>query len=70
KIPPARLEENEEPIFMKRRVIPYGQRDGVLKGLEKMEHDGVITRVTSSSWATPIVVAVKKDGKTPRICVD
>ncbi|VDP70522.1 unnamed protein product [Echinostoma caproni] len=61
----AKLEVNGEPIFLKRRVIPYAQRDGVLQALEKMERDGIITRVTSSTWATPIVIAIKSDGKTP-----
>ncbi|VDP86227.1 unnamed protein product [Echinostoma caproni] len=69
-VQPAKLVVDREPIFMKRRVIPYGQRDGVLQALEKMERDGIITRVTSSMWATPIVIAIKSDGKTPRICGD
>ncbi|VDP95409.1 unnamed protein product [Echinostoma caproni] len=65
---PAKLEVDGEPSFLKRRLIPYGQRDGVLQAFEKMEHDDIITRVTSSTWATPIVIAIKSDGKTPRIC--
>ncbi|VDP94555.1 unnamed protein product [Echinostoma caproni] len=69
-VQPAKLEVDGEPIFLKRHVIPYGQRDGVLQVLEKMERDGIITRVTSSTWVTPIVIAIKSDGKTPRICGD
>ncbi|VDP93957.1 unnamed protein product [Echinostoma caproni] len=63
----TKLEINGEPIFLKRRVIPYYQRDGVLQVFEKMERDGIITRITSSTWATPIVIAIKSDGKTPRV---
>ena len=70
KVPSVKLEVDGEPIFLKRRVLPYGQREGVLKALQKMEHDGVINRVESSAWATPIVVAMKSDGRTPRICGD
>ena len=70
KVDPAVLEVVGEPIFMKRRLIPYGQRDGVETALKKMECDGIISRVNSSSWATPIVVATKRDGRTPRICGD
>ncbi|VDP91910.1 unnamed protein product, partial [Echinostoma caproni] len=66
----AKLEVDGEPISLKRRVIPYGQRDGVLQVLEKMERDGIITRVTSSTWAMPIEIAIKNDGKTSRICGD
>ncbi|VDP67207.1 unnamed protein product [Echinostoma caproni] len=36
-VQPAKLEVDGEPIFMKRRVIPYDQREGVLKAIEKME---------------------------------
>ncbi|VDP28119.1 unnamed protein product [Echinostoma caproni] len=65
---PVKLEVDGEPIFLKRRVISYGQRDGVRQTLDKMERDSIITRVTSSAWATPIVIALNSDGKTPRIC--
>ncbi|VDP95381.1 unnamed protein product [Echinostoma caproni] len=65
KVRPTKLKVEGEPVFLKRLVIPHGQREGVLKALEKMEHDGILTRVTSSAWATPIVIAMKSDGKTP-----
>ncbi|VDP77747.1 unnamed protein product [Echinostoma caproni] len=66
-VQPVILEVDDEPIFLKRRVIPYGQREGVLQALEKTERDGVITRVTSSTWTAPIVIVIKSDSKTPRI---
>ncbi|VDP38721.1 unnamed protein product [Echinostoma caproni] len=68
-IQPTKLEVDGEHIFLKRRVIPYGQRDGLLQALEKMQRDGIITRVTSNTRATPIVIAIKSDGKTPQICI-
>ncbi|VDP84860.1 unnamed protein product [Echinostoma caproni] len=46
-VQPDKLKVDGGPIFLKRRVIPYGQRGGVLQALEKMERDGIITRVTS-----------------------
>ncbi|VDP90102.1 unnamed protein product [Echinostoma caproni] len=70
KVPSVKLEVDGESIFLKRRVLPYGQREGVLKAIQKMEQDGVISKVESSAWATPIVVAMKSDGRTPRICGD
>ncbi|VDP91785.1 unnamed protein product [Echinostoma caproni] len=57
-------------FFLKRRVLPYGQREGALKALQKMEQDDVISKAESSAWATPIVVAMKSDGRTARICGD
>ncbi|VDP95190.1 unnamed protein product [Echinostoma caproni] len=70
KVPSAKLEVDDKPSFLKRRVFPYGQPEVVLKALQKMEQDGLINKVESSAWATPIVVAMKVDGRTPRICVD
>ncbi|VDP25652.1 unnamed protein product [Echinostoma caproni] len=35
-----------------------------------MERDGLITRVTFITWAMPIVIVIKSDGKTPRFCGD
>ncbi|VDP73342.1 unnamed protein product [Echinostoma caproni] len=67
-VPEAVLEVVDEPVFLKRRVLPYGQREGVLNAINRMEKTGVISRVTSSTWATPIVVAMKSDDRTPRIC--
>ncbi|VDP81443.1 unnamed protein product [Echinostoma caproni] len=59
KVPWVKLEVDGEPIFIKRRILPYGQREGVLKALQNMEQDGVISKVESSAWATPILVAMK-----------
>ncbi|VDP90553.1 unnamed protein product [Echinostoma caproni] len=68
KVPSVKLEVDGESIFLKRRVLPYGQREGVLKALYKMEQNGVISKVESSAWATPVVVAIKSGGRTPRFC--
>ncbi|VDP87260.1 unnamed protein product [Echinostoma caproni] len=35
-----------------------------------MEQHSVISKVESSAWATPIVVVMKSDDRTPRICGD
>ncbi|VDP21430.1 unnamed protein product [Echinostoma caproni] len=61
KVPSVRLNVDGKPIFLKRRVLPYGQRYGVLKALQKIEQDDVINKVKSSAWATPTVVAMKSD---------
>ncbi|VDP81876.1 unnamed protein product [Echinostoma caproni] len=42
-VQPAELEVDGEPVFLKRRVILYDQREGVLQALEKMKRDGIIT---------------------------
>ncbi|VDP92175.1 unnamed protein product [Echinostoma caproni] len=67
KVPSVKLEVDGEPIFLTLRVLPYGQREGVLKALKKMKQDGVLNKVESSA---SIVVAMKSDGRTPRTCED
>ncbi|VDP89863.1 unnamed protein product [Echinostoma caproni] len=70
KVPSVKLEVDGEPIFLKRRILPYGQRKGVLKALQKMEQDSMISKLGSSASATSIVVAIKSDSRTPQICED
>ncbi|VDP17511.1 unnamed protein product [Echinostoma caproni] len=68
-VPEAVLEVNVESVFLKRRILPNGQRD-VLKAIKRMRKNGVISRMTSSTWANPIAIAMKSDGRTPGICGD
>lgn len=70
KIPAIHLAAEGEPVFMKRRILPYGLRDLVQNELYKLVDEGILKPVTSSRWATPIVTPLKKDGVTPRICGD
>ena len=63
------LREGTSPVFMKARPIPYSLREKVEQELERMVHEGAITPVTWSEWASPVVVAPKADG-TVRICGD
>ncbi|GAA48494.1 Rho-related protein racI [Clonorchis sinensis] len=69
-IPKVRLEVTGDPIFLKRRIIPFGLREPVRQALNSMCAKGILTPVESSNWATPIVTPLKADGITPRICGD
>ncbi len=69
-INPIHLETEGNPIFLKRRILPYGLREPMHKELMKLQNEGIIHAVNSSPWATPIVTPLKKDGVTPRICGD
>lgn len=70
RIPKVQLEATGDPIFLKRRIIPFGLREPVRQALESMCEKGILTPVESSNWATPIVIPLKADGITPRICGD
>lgn len=56
------LKEGAIPIFMKAQPVPYSLRSKVEMELNRLEQEGIITAITWSEWATPIVVVLKKDG--------
>ena len=64
------LEVSGDPIFMKRRVLPFGLREPVRKVLKSLCERGILCPVAASKWATAIVTPLKADGMTPRICGD
>jgi hypothetical protein len=55
--------------FIKARPIPFAMCPKVEKELEKLERDGIISKIEMSDWASPIVPVLKKDGSV-RICGD
>ncbi|XP_014675469.1 PREDICTED: uncharacterized protein K02A2.6-like [Priapulus caudatus] len=64
-----KLREGAQPIFHRARPVPYALRDKVEAELDRLEAEGVIKKVKSSDWASPIVCVPKKDGAI-RICGD
>lgn len=56
------------PIRLPPYRIPHAYREEVSKELQEMEDSGII-EPSCSEWASPIVVAKKKDGSI-RLCVD
>ena len=63
------LSKDARPRFWKPRPVPFSLREAVEEELDRLERVGVIEKVTSSDWATPIVCVPKKNGKI-RICGD
>lgn len=62
------LKEGAVPKFCKFRPVPFALRKQVEEELDKMIADGVAYPVTSSEWATPLVVVPKPSGV--RLCGD
>ena len=56
------LRENAQPKFVKARTVPYSLQPKIEKELNNLESQGIITKVDSSEWATPIV----REGKCRR----
>ncbi|XP_054274663.1 uncharacterized protein K02A2.6-like [Macrosteles quadrilineatus] len=63
------VKDETQPIYIKPRHMPYALKEKVEKELERLETLGIITRVESSDWGTPIVPVVKPNGSV-RICAD
>ena len=68
-IPSAEIECTGSPKFYKARNVPFGQRDAVEAHLQTLQSEGILSRVQSSEWASPIVVIKKSNGQL-RICGD
>ena len=64
-----RLKEGAKAVFAKARPVPYALRDKIERELDRLQKDGVIERVNTSEWATPIVPVLKSNGEV-RICGD
>ena len=57
------------PRFLKYHTVPYAIQEMVETELARMEHEGILEKMDSSPWATPLVCVRKKDGKV-RLCGD
>ncbi|VDP55226.1 unnamed protein product [Schistosoma curassoni] len=70
KIQRIQLQVQGDPVFLKRRVIPYGLQEAVHKTLNDLCAKDIIEIIQSSAYGASIVTPRKSDGKTPRICSD
>ena len=57
------------PIQQKLHRLPFAVHDAVSQEMKTLEEVGIIERLDSSEWVSPIVVTHKKTGGT-RLCVD
>lgn len=60
---------NVQPVFVKARKIPYALVESVEKELKKLESDGIIEKIETTEWGTPLVPILKENGQI-RICAD
>lgn len=63
------LKEGAVPVQQKLRSLPLALREEVADHLKDLEEEGIIERIDSSAWVSPIVVSRKRNGKV-RLCVD
>ena len=69
--PPVKiaLRPDARPKFLKARPVPLARRDAVDTELDRMIQLGILEPVTHSEWASPVVIAPRKDGRV-RLCGD
>uniref|UniRef100_A0AAG5DP56 RNA-directed DNA polymerase n=1 Tax=Anopheles atroparvus TaxID=41427 RepID=A0AAG5DP56_ANOAO len=63
------IKDNCRPVFRPKRPAAYAMQEVVDKELQRLEELGVITPITHSEWAAPVVVVRKASGAV-RICGD
>ncbi|XP_011860127.1 PREDICTED: uncharacterized protein K02A2.6-like [Vollenhovia emeryi] len=63
------LKEQAKPVFVRARPVPFRLRLLVEQELDKLESEGILQKVDTSEWATPIVLILKKNGQV-RLCGD
>ncbi|GFX41095.1 transposon Tf2-11 polyprotein [Trichonephila clavipes] len=64
-----KLRPGVKPIFCRVRTVPFALKGTVEKEIDRLETEGIIEKVDSSEWATPVVPVVKTDGSI-RLCAD
>ncbi|XP_059227060.1 uncharacterized protein K02A2.6-like isoform X2 [Stomoxys calcitrans] len=64
-----KLQEGAKPAFLKERQVPFALREKVEQELDTLENEGIISKVNTSNWGSPLVVIPKPDGNV-RLCVD
>ncbi|GFX73306.1 uncharacterized protein K02A2.6 [Trichonephila clavipes] len=62
-----KLRHGVKPIFCRVRTVPFALKGRVENEIDRLEKEGIIEKVDSSEWATPVVPVVKSDGSI-RLC--
>lgn len=63
------LKPGAKPVFRPKRSVSFAALEIVEKELQRLEDQGVISKINFSAWAAPIVVTKKANGNI-RICAD
>ena len=63
------VREDVQPVYCKARKVPLRLRSKLKIELDRLVEAGIITKVHTSQWATPVVTVFKSSGDI-RLCAD
>ena len=63
------MKENSTPKYFKACALPLALYDEVSDELNNLQANGIIVPVKFSSWASPVIPVIKRDGNV-RLCGD
>ena len=64
------VDPQAKPRYCKARPVPYSMRTVVEQELDRLVSEGILESVKFVDWASPIVLVLKADGRSVRICGD
>ena len=64
-----KLKQNVQPVFKRKRNVPFASLDKINQGLYRLENVGILSKTEYNQWAAPIVYVKKKSGEI-RVCAD
>ena len=62
------IDPDSRPRFCKARSVLYAMTEKVKEELERLEKEGIIEPMQFADRAAPIVIVLKADGRSARIC--
>uniref|UniRef100_A0A3B3T9U7 Gypsy retrotransposon integrase-like protein 1 n=1 Tax=Paramormyrops kingsleyae TaxID=1676925 RepID=A0A3B3T9U7_9TELE len=65
----VKVRSDVPPVQQKLRRLPFAIRDAVSQELKRLDSEGIIEKIDSSVWVSPLVAIKKKSGAV-RLCVD
>ena len=63
------MHDGAVPKCVPARPVPYAIKAKVDLELDRLEKEGIIMKVDSAEWSSPIVIVKKKNGDI-RLCAD
>ncbi|BES87377.1 Hypothetical Protein NTJ_00182 [Nesidiocoris tenuis] len=64
------VKPNSVPVFKQHRNVPFSLVPKIEAELDRLEKEGIISKIEHSDYATPVVPVIKGDGTAVRLCGD